>query len=833
MKNLGLLLLLALAVPPAWSQDNCQLPPIPVQPDTNIFSPQQEMDLGDAQAEHLKFYNKVVEDAPFSEYLQKIGDRLTKHLPPNEVHFRFFVFDSPMVNAFSLAGGRVYVSRKIIVALKSEDELAGLLGHEIGHVYTHQQATEWTRRFKKVLNVTKVGDRSDVFEKYNEYWNNIGHKLDQIGRTAKEDEIGQKAADRTALFVMTRAGYDPQAFVHFLDRIMETNGTTGSGWGDFVGSTTPEMRRLREMTKEVQSLPPACTDQRSAKTREDFDAWRMEVTQYSGFGRAEILHHVLSKTVLEPPLQNDLSRLRFSPDGRYLLAQDDASIYLLGTNPLRFLFRLDAPEAHAATFSEDSKQVIFSNDDERIEAWEMESGNRSWAREVVVNRGCYQSELSPDGKYLACYGPTEDEISLQIFNVATNEVVYTQKGHHDFWFWYELLLRFGDGGHVHLVDMVFSPDSKYLILFNGEESYLVDLAGRNLAPLQGRLKGSLWHTFTFLDANRVLALGGEKGEHSVVVQFPSGELLGEYPLGLQSMEGVMKGEYALLRPIEPYPVGVYDLEKKKLLFGFRRPAMDIYGSIYAGERGGGEVALYHTTDTDMVPIERVALPRSPFGKVRALWLSRDGKSLAVSERNRGAVWNLEPVQRALVVRGFRGAYLDSGFLYADFPKYEKTDRSVAKLDLATKQVSNQPMKLDEDTTAYQVGPYFILEKTKNPKERERKDLKYEIHETRTNALLWDRTFPGAPPRWNTAAKNGFIFFWWRADHSVAREELSHHPEIAHVDDRDYLVKVVDIATGKELGHVVVRTGQGSYRVKFVDASGDWLLVGDTLNRTHV
>ena len=82
------------------------------------------------------------------------------------------------------------------------------------------------------------------------------------------------------------------------------------------------------------------------------------------------------------------------------------------------------------------------------------------------------------------------------------------------------------------------------------------------------------------------------------------------------------------------------------------------------------------------------------------------KWLAVSERTRGAVWDLTSGERIFHLRGFRGAYFDSdGMMYADFPKYEETDRNIARVDLNTRQVA-AGQKVEADR-AEQFGPFIV------------------------------------------------------------------------------------------------------------------------------
>jgi hypothetical protein len=90
---------------------DCELPPLSV---TNMFNAQQEVDLGDVLAESSVRFLQPVEDKELTANLERIGERLVKHLPPTGLHFRFYVSNAPIANAFSIAGGRVYVTRKLI-----------------------------------------------------------------------------------------------------------------------------------------------------------------------------------------------------------------------------------------------------------------------------------------------------------------------------------------------------------------------------------------------------------------------------------------------------------------------------------------------------------------------------------------------------------------------------------------------------------------------------------------------------------------------------------------------------------------------------------------------
>ena len=239
----ALLLGSILAHPLVAQQQNC-LPqvalPAPTEP--NIFSEEQEGYLGDAVAEHIQKNYRVIEDAEVTDYLRRIGARLSKHLPLTKLRFQFFLVDLPDANAFVLPGGRIYVSRKLVALAQSEDELAGVISHELGHLVAHEQAIDQTRRLREVLGVTQVGDRRDIFEKYNLLIENSRRKP----LKPRNRESGQMVADQAGFYALVTAGYDPSALARFWDRLTETRGKTGGFLSDVFGTTKPEERRLRE-----------------------------------------------------------------------------------------------------------------------------------------------------------------------------------------------------------------------------------------------------------------------------------------------------------------------------------------------------------------------------------------------------------------------------------------------------------------------------------------------------------------------------------------------------------------------------------------------------------
>jgi predicted Zn-dependent protease len=145
----------------------CPTPPrILTSTAPNIFNEQQEQWLGDAMADQLESRYTPAKDVAENAYLEQIGTRLLAVLPPTHTKFHFVLVDSVEINGFSLAGGRVYITRKLVANAHNEDEVAGVIAHEMGHILSHQFAIETTADMKRLLGVTSVGDRADIYAKF-------------------------------------------------------------------------------------------------------------------------------------------------------------------------------------------------------------------------------------------------------------------------------------------------------------------------------------------------------------------------------------------------------------------------------------------------------------------------------------------------------------------------------------------------------------------------------------------------------------------------------------------------------------------------------------------
>ena len=112
----------------------CSRNPVSGRPEMVLVSTEQEVKVGREEAKKVEALMGFADLKSARSYVQAIGQRLAAYSPRTDVVYTFDVVDMDVPNAFALPGGPVYVSRGLLAVCNSEDELAGVIGHEIGHV---------------------------------------------------------------------------------------------------------------------------------------------------------------------------------------------------------------------------------------------------------------------------------------------------------------------------------------------------------------------------------------------------------------------------------------------------------------------------------------------------------------------------------------------------------------------------------------------------------------------------------------------------------------------------------------------------------------------------
>jgi len=188
----------------------------------------EEYYVGRAVAARLTSTWPLYRNARLTDYLNQIGQTIALHSekPTTFGGYHFAILDSQEINAFACPGGIILITRGMLSSLKSEDELAAVLAHEIGHVIHRDGiAAIKSSRWSEALLVIGSGAVREFGPKDTAKLVSLFEgSIDDVVKTLVVNGYGrdqEMAADSSALGYLTAAGYDPQGLSGYLKRLQE------------------------------------------------------------------------------------------------------------------------------------------------------------------------------------------------------------------------------------------------------------------------------------------------------------------------------------------------------------------------------------------------------------------------------------------------------------------------------------------------------------------------------------------------------------------------------------------------------------------------------------
>ena len=192
----------------------------------SLMSEAQEVQLGQEMDVQVKREMGVYQDAELQRYVSNIGMRLAKASERPNLPWEFTVLDEPAVNAFALPGGKIYLTRGILPFLDNEEQMAGVLGHEIGHVTARHSAQQYTKATSAGIGLTLLS----IFVPE-------ARPLQGVAETAlgvlflkhgRDDEL---QADRLGAQYTAKTGWDPRGVAGMLRTLQRLDVASGSRRG--------------------------------------------------------------------------------------------------------------------------------------------------------------------------------------------------------------------------------------------------------------------------------------------------------------------------------------------------------------------------------------------------------------------------------------------------------------------------------------------------------------------------------------------------------------------------------------------------------------------------
>src|SRR2546426_556863 len=233
----------------------------------NFFSLEKEIAIGKSLAQEVERSSKLIDDPVVTEYVNRVGQNLVRNSDA-KVPFTIKVIDSDEVNAFALPGGFFYVNSGLILRAQEESELAGVMAHEISHVTARHGTRQATKgELMQLATIPLILLGPGGWAGYGIYQGlNLAIPITYL----KFSRDAEREADFLGLQYMYKAGYDPNSYVTFFERIQADEKRRPGTIPKVFSSHPPTPERIENTQKEIARILPA--KQEYLVTTSEFDS---------------------------------------------------------------------------------------------------------------------------------------------------------------------------------------------------------------------------------------------------------------------------------------------------------------------------------------------------------------------------------------------------------------------------------------------------------------------------------------------------------------------------------------------------------------------------------
>ena len=229
----------------------CATNPVTGQRELTLMSASQEIAIGKDADLQVRQEMGVYNDPALQRYISDIGQRMAKISERPQLPWQFAVVDQPAVNAFAIPGGFIYITRGILPFLDNEAELAGVIGHEIGHVTARHSVQQYTRQIGGAIGLTALGIFVPAARPFGDV---AGAGLSVLFLKYGRDD--ERQSDSLGARYASTIGYDPAGVPAFLSTIGRLDEAAGDRKGvpNFLSTHPDPLSRVAEVQPLVREL---------------------------------------------------------------------------------------------------------------------------------------------------------------------------------------------------------------------------------------------------------------------------------------------------------------------------------------------------------------------------------------------------------------------------------------------------------------------------------------------------------------------------------------------------------------------------------------------------
>lgn len=376
---------------------SCAVNPVTQKRELMLLSRSDEIALGQQTDAEVTATYSLYPDSNLNQYISGVGKKLTAVSHQPDLEFRFKVLDSPVVNAFAVPGGFVYMTRGILAYLNDEAELAGVMGHEIGHVTARHSAKMYSQAQVAQVGLVVGAAVSRTFRKF--------AGLAEAGLTvlflsfSREHE---RQADDLGVLYASRAGYEASRMSNMFVTLQKLNPQPGKDGLPTWLSTHPDppdrIEAIRKAAAEWRAANPGTG---LAVNRDQYlrvlDGLVFGEDPRQGYVKNNLFYH--PQMTFQFPVPTDWKVNNTASQVQMISPKEDAAMVLS-------FARENTPDEAAETFVNQNKVNVINSDSRNINGFQTRQLQFTLQTEETSITGLAHF-IQKDNKVLMFLGYTE------------------------------------------------------------------------------------------------------------------------------------------------------------------------------------------------------------------------------------------------------------------------------------------------------------------------------------------------------------------------------------------------------------------------------------------
>ncbi|MCC7000536.1 MAG: M48 family metalloprotease [Gemmatimonadaceae bacterium] len=216
-------------------------------------STQQEVEMGAGYAQQINKELPLIQDAELNRYINVLGDSIARIADSRNLDWQFFIVDSKDVNAFAVPGGFIYINRGLIERAQNLSQVAGVLGHEVGHVTMRHSVRQMQKAQGANVGLTAVCVLTNIC---NNELSNAAIGLGANAAFANFSRQDEDEADAEGVTYMVRAGIDPTGIPEMFQILLSERESKPGALDTWFRSHPLEESRIAAARARIAKLPP-------------------------------------------------------------------------------------------------------------------------------------------------------------------------------------------------------------------------------------------------------------------------------------------------------------------------------------------------------------------------------------------------------------------------------------------------------------------------------------------------------------------------------------------------------------------------------------------------